>query len=40
MLNSQEINLYIFEMGVSALDYHAEGAKHQKNLKDSEGMDI
>ena len=27
-------------MGVSALYYHAKGAKHQKNLKDSEGMDI
>ena len=27
-------------MGVSALDYHAKGAKHPKNLKDSEGMDI
>ena len=26
--------------GVSALDYHAKGAKHQKNLKDLEGMDI
>ena len=27
-------------MGVSALGYHAKVAKHQKNLKDSEGMDI
>ena len=27
-------------MGVSALYYHAKGAKHQKNLKDSEGLDI
>ena len=27
-------------MGVSALDYYAKGAKHHKNFKDSEGMDI
>ena len=27
-------------MGVSALDYHAKGGKHQRNLKDSEEMDI
>ena len=27
-------------MGVLALDYHAKCAKHQKNLKDLEGMDI
>ena len=27
-------------MGGSALDYHAKSAKHQKNLKVSEGMDI
>ena len=27
-------------MGVLTLDYHAKGAKHQKNLKDLEGMDI
>ena len=27
-------------MRVSALDYHAKGVKHQKNLKDSEGLDM
>ena len=35
-----EKSIDISLMEVSALDYHPTCAKHQKNLKDSEGMDI